>query len=506
MAAEYLSLFKVFMKENIDISNVLNSGFITQGKQVEMFESKLKEYFSYPRILTVNSGTSGLTLALRLLNLNIGDEVISTPLTCTATNWPILANGLKIKWADVDLETCNISLQSIREKLSEKTKAIMVVHWGGYPVDLDELSKIQDEAYEKYGFRPYIIEDCAHAFGAKYKGKYIGTRENICVFSLQAIKHLTCGDGGLIFLPTNELYERAKLLRWFGINSEKKESDIQEWGYKYHMNDINASIGLQNLPYIQDNLNKLNDIANLYRKRISKFKPEIKLLKEHKDFESARWIFTIKVVNKPQFIDFMKEKNIMVSQVHNRNDIHSCVSESKTFLPNLDILEKEMICIPAGWWLSPNDTERILTSLEEWYKINKLTFRRLNKNDYEKGYMELISRKCESKKAFEDILTHIDYQLGELIVGEINGELVCSGRIQVDIKFESPVVRIEDIVVKKEYRKNQIGTRLINYLTKQAEFYSPYKIILTCSEELIHMYQKCNYQVSGAYMKYVKQD
>jgi dTDP-4-amino-4,6-dideoxygalactose transaminase len=370
------SLFKVFMsKEAGDaVSTVLQSGYVAQGEKVECFEKKLSEYFSHPYILTLNSATSGLTLALRLLNLESGDEVISTPLTCTATNWPILANGLKIKWADVDTTTCNISISSIREKLSEKTKAIMVMHWGGYPVDLDALKLVQDEAEKRFGFRPPIIEDCAHAFGATFKNKLIGTTGNISVFSLQAIKHLTSGDGGLIFLPTKELYERAKRLRWFGIDREARsgngdfrlEADIPEWGYKFHMNDINASIGLANLPYVSNNLTLLREIGMQYRQRLSKLHPIVRLLDENPDFNSARWIFTIKIVNKPEFIAFMKAKNIMTSQVHNRNDKHTCVNESITSLPHLDQLETEIVCIPAGWWLTEDEKEYILASIEEY--------------------------------------------------------------------------------------------------------------------------------------------
>lgn len=370
------SLFKVFMsKEAGDaVSTVLQSGYVAQGEKVECFEKKLSEYFSHPYILTLNSATSGLTLALRLLNLESGDEVISTPLTCTATNWPILANGLKIKWADVDTTTCNISISSIREKLSEKTKAIMVMHWGGYPVDLDALKLVQDEAEKRFGFRPPIIEDCAHAFGATFKNKLIGTTGNISVFSLQAIKHLTSGDGGLIFLPTKELYERAKRLRWFGIDREARsgngdfrlEADIPEWGYKFHMNDINASIGLSNLPYVSVNLKRLRENGIQYRQRLSKLHPIVRLLDENPDFNSARWIFTIKIVNKPEFIAFMKAKNIMTSQVHNRNDKHMCVNESITSLPHLDQLETEIVCIPAGWWLTEDEKEYILASIEEY--------------------------------------------------------------------------------------------------------------------------------------------
>jgi dTDP-4-amino-4,6-dideoxygalactose transaminase len=183
-----IPLFKVFMNNNMEpVLNTLNSGMITQSQKVEEFESKLKEWFDYKNILTVNSATSGLTLALRLLNLKEGDEVLCTPLTCFATTCSVLANKLKIKWVDVDVNTCNMDLDDLKYKISSSTKAILVVHWGGSPIDLDKLKNIAGDIP--------IIEDCAHAFGAEYNGKKIGCHENIAVFSLQAIKHLTTGDG-----------------------------------------------------------------------------------------------------------------------------------------------------------------------------------------------------------------------------------------------------------------------------------------------------------------------
>jgi dTDP-4-amino-4,6-dideoxygalactose transaminase len=269
-----IPLFKVFMSQDVikPLNETIMSGFITQGEKVEQFERELSSFFGNHRLLTLNSATSGLTLALRLLQnpdpetgwpgFNTEtDYVLSPALTCFATNAAILANNCKIKWVDTDNTTTNVCISDIRRKLTANTKVLYVVHWGGYPVYLDALCKLQDEHLEKYGYKFAIIEDCAHAFGAEYKGQVLGNHGNICVFSFQAIKHLTTGDGGLIVLPTQSLYERAKLIRWFGIDRDKRnynrkdfrmENDISEWGYKFHMNDINATIGLCNLEHIDD--------------------------------------------------------------------------------------------------------------------------------------------------------------------------------------------------------------------------------------------------------------
>ena len=365
------------------VANVLHSGFVSQGPKVEEFESKLTNFIGNPYLLTLNSATSGLTLALRLLLKEDGEEewpgfdkekdfVLTPALTCFATNAAILANGCKIGWLDVDPETSNVSVNDIRSKLTYNTKIIYVVHWGGYPVDLDLLKQLQEEHNSKYGYRFRIVEDCAHAFGAEYNGKKLGNHGNICVFSLQAIKHLTCGDGGIITFPNKKLYEKAKLLRWFGIDREKRnynrtdfrlENDIAEFGYKFHMNDINATIGLANLPHIEGILEKSRKNSEYLYKNLQGNKG-IVLLENEINRKSACWLFTMKVERKQQFIEKMKSVNIVASQVHNRNDINSCVKEFTTILPNLDQFEKELICIPCGWWLTETNLEYMVEQIK----------------------------------------------------------------------------------------------------------------------------------------------
>ena len=376
---DQISLFKVFMSEDVKdpIIKTLMSGFVTQGPRVEEFEQKLQEYFHHPYILTLNSATAGLTLGLRVLidkgKFDIDtDVVLSTPLTCFATNAAIMANKAKIQWVDTDLETGNMCLEDLKNKLNEKTKVIYFVHWGGSPVNLDKLEEVKNYCFEKYGFRPYVVEDCAHAFGAEYKGKKIGTHGNIGVFSLQAIKHLTTGDGGLIFLPNQELYDHCKLLRWYGIDRDKRnykrkdfrlEHDIANYGYKFHMNDINATIGLANLPHMDKLLIKSRENGAYYNETLKNIKG-VTLMKEYG--KSAYWLYTFRIEKKMEFIQFMKEKKVMVSQVHARNDLNSCLDESRTELPKLDIIEKDLICIPVGWWVTKENREYIVKCITEF--------------------------------------------------------------------------------------------------------------------------------------------
>ena len=396
---ERLSLFKVFMSPTAteDLSPVLRSGFITQGKKVDEFEKALQVWFDYPHILTLNAATSGLTLALHLgfnpknnsidtdgyFNFcnyfNKGDKILCSPLTCFATIAPVLAKDLSIVWADTDIETGNVSLEDVEKKLNEHNdiKGMIFVHWAGNPIDLDRLQVLRREYERTYGIFPFLVEDCAHSFGAGFGGKKLGAHcaeyDSIAVFSLQAIKHLTTGDGGLIFLPNKAVYERAKLLRWYGIDRLARtngkdfrlENDIPEWGYKFHMNDINATIGLSNLPHMGRNLLKVQRNAEYYKKELKEI-PSVKLMKENEKSTPSYWIFTIRIQNKHEFIPFADERGVMVSQVHNRNDKHSCVIKYSTPLPMLDQLSEEIVCIPCGWWIGDEDRKRVVDVIREW--------------------------------------------------------------------------------------------------------------------------------------------
>lgn len=393
MKKNLIPLFKVYMSKQAskDASKVINSGFIGQGPVVEQFEEALRNRFRQEHIVTTNSATSAEHLAIRMLQnpdtnkdihpwgyvdsnwpgIQEGDEALCTSLTCTATNFPVLANGMKIKWVDVDPNNLNMDLDDLERKLSPTTKIIYVVHWGGYPIDLDRVKQIQDKCYKLYGFKPAVIEDCAHSFGSKYKGKPIGSYGNFATFSLQAIKHLTSVDGGILICPHEKLYKRAKVLRWYGIDRDDNrkdfrcEADIPEWGYKFHMNDVNASIGLANLKEVDENvISKHKANAKYYNEQLKDVKG-VTLLENKEGHDSAYWIYTIKVERQDDFMAKMQEKGIMVSRVHERNDKHTCVQEFKSALPNLDKVVKEMICIPVGWWVTKEQREYIVESIKQ---------------------------------------------------------------------------------------------------------------------------------------------
>ena len=379
-----IPLFKVFMSEEAasNSAEVLKSGYVTQGPVVEEFEKKLSRYFNVDKLITVNSATSGLHLIVHMLKNygltddrvrveNDNDHILTTPLTCTASNWPILLNNVNLRWVDVDKRTCNMSLDDLQKKLTKNTKAVLIVHWGGYPINLGKLKEIQNDFEKKHGFKFVIIEDSAHAFGAKYNEKLIGSHGNINSFSFQAIKHLTSVDGGSVTFNNSEDFERSKLLRWYGIdrNENRKdfrcEDDIEEIGFKFHMNDVNASIGLSNFDEVTNNLLNIHiENGNYYQSEL-KDVDGLTLLDYSEENSVPFWIYTIKVQNRDKFMLKMKENNIITSRVHERNDIHSAVKKFEEKLPELDSFIDEMICIPVGWWVTAEDREYIVKTIKE---------------------------------------------------------------------------------------------------------------------------------------------
>lgn len=336
------------MSESVDASlkRVLHSGFIGQGEKVDEFERTLQPIIGRKTLLATNSCTSALQLALRLSGVGDGTEVVSTPVTCTATNVPVLACGGRIVWADVDFWTGNIDPESVRRKITQATKAVIAVHWGGVPCDVEGLERVCKESGVK------LIFDCAHALGATYKGKPIGSYGDFSCFSFQAIKHVTCGDGGLLSCKDPQDYARGRLLRWYGIKRPADlTKDIPEYGYKFHMNDIAATIGLANLRDFPKNLQKGRKNARYYSETLDTCVSNL---------GSAYWLQTIHVNDKPGFIRRMADQGVQAGNVHERNDRYTMFKASRTPLPGVDAFYKTMVNIPVGWWV---DAERVVKAV-----------------------------------------------------------------------------------------------------------------------------------------------
>jgi perosamine synthetase len=287
-----------------------------------------------------------------------------------ATNTTILEQFAKPVFADVQYETANLDPSDIEHRITKKTKAITCVHWGGNPSDMDEIHKIADD------YDLPVIEDAAQAMGAKYKGKPIGGLSDFTVFSFQAIKPITTGDGGMLSMTKKDTYEAALRRRWFGIDrAGRKPSvlghdplyDIKELGYKYQMNDMNATLGLDQLKYFDSLSKRRAEIAKIYREELAGVRG-LKLLENKDDRVSANWLFGINVERRIKFAEAMCSNGIEV-MVHNwRNDKYTVFGGLRKDLPNTERINETSICIPIHSNLSDENIKYIISSIKRgWW-------------------------------------------------------------------------------------------------------------------------------------------
>lgn len=357
-----------------NIKDVLNSGFINEGKEVIEFCNKLQTFLNIKNIVLTNSCTSALTLAYRLSDVTSKDEVITSPMTCVATNTPISNIGAKIVWADINDKTGSLDPLDVEKKITNKTRAIVNVNWAGIPSNLEEIQEIG----KKYGIP--IIQDSAHAFGAKWKNKPISEYADYTCYSFQAIKHLTTGDGGAIVCKNDDKHQLAKKLKWFGydrdaVKDEKGEWRGQRWdadildyevGYKFNMNNLSAAIGLAQMEHINNILKIHKRNAQFYNK-FFKDSGLILPLETDQNADSTYWVYTC-IFNSSQekrdlLINKLNENDIAAGLVHLPNNIYSAFKSSNTKLPGTEKFSSTQLSLPCGWWLSTIDCRHIANSV-----------------------------------------------------------------------------------------------------------------------------------------------
>ncbi len=258
-------------EEEEEIIDTLRSGWITLGPKTKKFEEGLVKYVGSEYAIALNSCSAALHLAMVAIGIKPGDEVITTPFTFAATANAITHCGGKPVFADIDSKTFNIDPKKIEKAITKRTKAIIPVDYGGQPVDLDLILKIARKN------NLFVVEDAAHSISAKYKGKNIGTIADITCFSFHPVKNMTTGDGGAITTNNKALAEKIRCLRVNGMDKEswKRSTSTGSWdyaisieGYKYHMNDLSASLGIHQLKKLDCFRKIREEIANTYDREL----------------------------------------------------------------------------------------------------------------------------------------------------------------------------------------------------------------------------------------------
>lgn len=340
------------------MENFLEMNRLSEGKVVELFEKELCNQFNLPNLLTVNSGTSALHLALELSGVKLRQEIIIPAQTFVATGLSVLYKGANVVFADINKDG-GMSAKDFEKKITKRTKAVIVVHWAGQVCDdLEEIQKIAKDR------NIVVIEDAAQALGAKYKnGKWVGDSDSDFVtFSFQASKLLTTGDGGGIVCKNSEHYELGRKLRWFGIDRTNDQPDetgersynLERIGYKYHMNDYAAILGFVNSMTAKQRVRYKRFLAKLYWKYIEDKSILIHSMKS--DMENGSfWSFPILVPRRRELIKELKSKGYETSVIHSgidRNDVFG--GKDKKLITQREFDEK-LLHLPCHHNITPFD-------------------------------------------------------------------------------------------------------------------------------------------------------
>jgi len=350
-----IPIYKPYMPENLmpEINEILYSGQLGFGKYGIQFESQLKEFVGNDYLLTINSYNTALHIVLSTLGLHPGDDVIASPVSCLASNQPFVTKGLNVIWVDVNPETGTICPLDLESKLTKNTKAIFHNHFCGYLGDIDRINDIG----EKYGIP--IIDDGIEAFGSLYKGKRLGNvGTDVTIFSFQTVRLPNTIDGGAIVFKDKDLFDKAILIRDYGIDRLKfrtedgeinPDCDIKLEGYGGLMSEINSFIGAKQM----ESLEHLFEIQKFNAQKWLQVLEKLKGLHPihlNNFVEPNYWVYGILTNDKKSIIEYFKSKGYQATGVHINNNIYS-IFNNKSLLNGVSEFIEKFVAIPSGWWV-----------------------------------------------------------------------------------------------------------------------------------------------------------
>lgn len=360
-------------KEEIEsVSEVLRSGWIGLGPKTKEFEERFAAFLRISFAVAVNSATAALHISLKVAGVE-GSEVITTPMTFVSTNHAILYNGGIPVFADIEPDTLNIDAEDVKRKITEMTRAIVVVHYGGHACEMDQILTIAKANRLK------VIEDVAHACGGKFRGQMLGSLGDFGCFSFHAVKNLATGDGGMITTNDEEADTRLRKLRWVGISkstwdrSEKKGYswgyNIEELGFKYHMNDITAALGLVQLAKLGQTNSRRRYLAERYTHLLS----DIEWIEKpvEKDYTRSAWHnYVIKVANpaaRDSLMEHLKAHGISTGMHYIPNHLYQMYRPYvKGPLPVTESVWKKLITLPLFPDLTDEQQDMIVDTIRSY--------------------------------------------------------------------------------------------------------------------------------------------
>jgi len=363
--------------EIFEVVDSLKSGWITMGPKTMRFEEEFGRYVGSKHSITVNSGTAALHLALRAIQLKPGDEVIIPTMTFTATGEVVCYFNAKPVLVDVDGDTFNIDISAIEKAVTPRTRAVIPVHYGGQPCDMDEIEQIA----ERYKLR--VIEDAAHSLPAWYKSKKIGTIGDMTCFSFYATKTLATGEGGMVTTENDEWADRIKILRLHGISKDawKRYSGEGSWYYevveagnKYNMTDIQAALGIAQLKKIEWMREKREEIADKYAAAFNNSE-RVKTPQVKSDRISAWHLYVIQLnlealgIDRARFIEELKARGIGTSvhfiPLHKHPFYKNAFGYKSGDFPVAESLYERIVSLPIYPGMSDKDVRVVIESVED---------------------------------------------------------------------------------------------------------------------------------------------
>ncbi len=369
-----LSLPDIGEEEIEEVAQALRSGWITTGPRTKEFERRFKEYVGAKHAIAVNSCTGALHIALAAIGIEPGDEVITSPLTfCSTANVIVHLGGVPV-FADIG-DDFNIDPVQIEHRITPRTKAIMPVHYSGQPCQMNEILACA----HKHGL--WVIEDAAHAIGAKYQDRMIGTIGDVTTFSFYAIKNMTTAEGGMITTEKGELAAKMRLLSLHGISKDawKRYTSEGSWyyevvhaGYKYNMTDIQAALGIHQLAKLDRFLEARSRIAAMYTAAFSEV-PELQTPIVNYNICHAWHLYVIQLnleqltINRAQFVEALRAQNIGSSVHFIPVHLHPFYCENYGFqpgdYPKAERVYERILSLPLYPKMCEQDVEDVITAV-----------------------------------------------------------------------------------------------------------------------------------------------
>ena len=353
------------------VAEVIRSGWWGQGPKTAELETKFAEFVGSPLAVSVNSATAGLHLALMMLDVKDA-EVISPSMTFVSTNHAILYNGGIPVFADIEPDTMCIDPDDIVRKITPRTKAIMAVHYGGHPADMDRIHEIAK------AHNLTVIEDAAHAAGTKYKGRPVGSMSPLTVFSFHPVKNLATGDGGMITLQNPEWDKRMRKLRWVGMSRDtwgRNDAadasqyswyyNIEELGYKFHTNDIMAAIAIVQLRRLPETNGRRRAISAMYDAGLRDL-AWLQLPVERDYAESARHNYVVQLERRDAFMAYLREKGIATGLHYIPNHYYDMYKPYASSLPVTEQAYTRIVTLPLYPDLTDDQVQYIIDAIRDY--------------------------------------------------------------------------------------------------------------------------------------------